>query len=730
MTDAELEAIANGQDTSTVNTQQAPTATAAPSTDLASMSDVELEALASGGTPPVTSAAPLTPAGDPSKPGYANGATADAAINESPLTSEQRLQMSLGNKSGRYDFLKKQFQDVIVDKSGDFRVKKDNTWYQVDPNTLEGVSPIEATARVLKGVGATALGMAASVANQATNLFVPGANFETNPFTIARSMTEGDKVASETGKEIAGALPTLGAVAAGIGTGGASLAATLGAAGLAGAAVEAGRTSLGRLEGTYQATPEQQMKDVGYEGLLNMAGVAVPAGVKFGINKFAEKRAARAVTEMLSGAPPEKLSLIRQTFGRMAGIADETFDRLATKDNGIQRFIDEKAGASFQGFADLQNTAAAGEVGQLGKIAKEAVSKIYEGNYNKALAAIPDNARINARDLTQPLMDMMAEQGLVRRNVSGAYEMLSEGAYRSLQKGLGLADDQALVAFDKASYKHMKELFELTSTLAETKGLRGAEGAKQVVNVGRILKNMTMQAAESGEVAQNSTLYRLASKMGATVQEAVPKALETTNPAAAASYRAANSAYAEMSKSLEPLIRAGKDPAAAAQLLSTITSKAVSKAPTRVMLQQVASQLESLGSKEAAASTRTLLNNIADRRAAIEFTKPMSQQLGIFQASSLAGSLGTAAVTGNPLPLLAVPAAMAMSSPAVSKTAFETGLKFNQMLRSVPKEKLSKLLYETNVLELGSQAIIRTPQLQEQTKGQLLNQVGVAGEQK
>lgn len=198
----------------------------------------------------------INPATGDLRPIMADGLSEETPINEPVVDIVDRLKLSVGNEKGSINYLKTKFEDAKVNSDGTMTVRKDGKWYAVDPdNGFAAVDAYKLTKRYLKGE-ITGEQYAAGY-GQITKEFIAD-NFDllddATFLTSAIAATALTKNVSSLAKE-AGAFAVTGGTASLL------------------------NTSLGRLMGTYEASPEEQMGEAGFEGLLNALGVAVlPAG--------------------------------------------------------------------------------------------------------------------------------------------------------------------------------------------------------------------------------------------------------------------------------------------------------------------------------------------------------------------------------------------------------------------------------------------------------------------
>ena len=193
--------------------------------------------------------------------------TPDAAQDSSPVGLWDRTKLALGNTRGQVNYLKSKYQDAgYVDGKG-LVVKDRGVWRKVDQSSMD---PWELTKDIVEG--------AVSI--------IP------NAVAAAEGAAAGAAVGGP-------AAPVTAAIGGIIG------------AGLGGAAAKAGDTILGRLAGTYDATPEENLRDIGYDALLSAGGQAVVAGAKPALSMLG-----KAVKNIASKAAPASKEILIDTIAR------------------------------------------------------------------------------------------------------------------------------------------------------------------------------------------------------------------------------------------------------------------------------------------------------------------------------------------------------------------------------------------------------------------------------
>ncbi len=163
--------------------------------------------------------------------------TPDTAIPKSPVALLDRLKLTTSTPARSLPYLKSKFDDAIVHPDKGVLVKQGGTWAQVDPDYLGTGTPWEKTRE-----------LAADVVDTADE--------------VAAGLVEGGAAA------IAGTLGTLAMGPVG------GYIASIPAAGAANKPLTKARFRLGRMLGTYTATPEEQLQDEFLEMAYAMAGQA------------------------------------------------------------------------------------------------------------------------------------------------------------------------------------------------------------------------------------------------------------------------------------------------------------------------------------------------------------------------------------------------------------------------------------------------------------------------
>ena len=234
-------------------------------------------------------------------PAYADGSDPNKALNKTPDGAAfARFKLAFSNKpvGAQVKYLEETYGkgNVQLSKGKNIVVKRDNEkWYRLDPAGMGEGDWVDKSLELTKDILADNADIALSV----------GAGIAT-----------------------AGAAAPLAA----------GLAAVKGA-GVVAAASGLGssmtRILMGRLAGTYEATPEEMIKDIGIETVLSLAGGTFVPGVKYGARELGAmfKKTAPVMAE----AAPEAKSLLTRVIGMTSGQGDEVASHWVSNSDKVGR---------------------------------------------------------------------------------------------------------------------------------------------------------------------------------------------------------------------------------------------------------------------------------------------------------------------------------------------------------------------------------------------------------
>jgi hypothetical protein len=402
------------------------------------------------------------------RPEYARGDSVDTPLNESPLDAVDRLRYSTlwGNKERIARALKEEgkFQDVQINEAGNVvMLDKDGAWKAFDPNN----SAWETTKNLVTGnwkrYGNAVLGAGKKAADMV------GLGEEVKSGLERFGLQDGFKIHAaerEALNDLADAAPEIAIqTALAALTMGTSLPAAGGAIGLKaglqaglksklalkgaewagegalmGAASASGRaalSSLGRLAGTYTATPEEQVSDGLLEMGLMAAGTPIFMGVsgalgavKNGLVNLGKKSAESEFGKKLMGGYIQGISPVK---------GNEVVEYVMQQPGHLSRFIDriEKAPLTkevgFDGAADQMSMK---YVVRLMKNSKQQLADASDALAEKLIKNYPENIQVDNKIIFRPLQKEMAAAGFIRGKTKDGALLRGENLIKALDDGM------------------------------------------------------------------------------------------------------------------------------------------------------------------------------------------------------------------------------------------------------------------------------------------------------
>jgi hypothetical protein len=639
--------------------------------------------------------------------------TPDMPMDSSPVELTDRLKLSVGNKAGSLEYLKQKFDNVKYNPEGELVVKKAGVWHRVDPESM-GSNPWEMTKEIV-----------GDLADVAPTIGLVGAS-------IGAGVATGGVA---TGFQAAGA--TLSGTAA--------LALNAGGQAAAGGITESIRTSLGRAVGTYKATPEEQMSDIGMEMLLNFGGQYVGAGVaavgKRGVGMLSK------AAKSLSKANPEGQGIIASVVGPVVGGADNV-DRLLKNPEVVTKHLDEAITVGKSESEAVQHLVQ-GQIDDLVKVADQApdaLSKQLNQNIGKLMAQAPDQFEPAINDSRKLLLANMLKDGLLRvedkvgRRIGG--NMVRPAILDPEVLMTKNLDDLniRMYSFDELGragqrtgfpnkFGNSKDAYDMAADMYTTifrnklKPQTGKAGVRQLMEFKEAI------ASKTWELMNNASEKGLgfAQSFFANADSVLDKQVNNTfaKNGMLNSWTTVNAEYSATKSLLNPLIAARK------KAIKTNAEIAFQPELNRIL----SNGAGNLASKNSLKGAVSLINNpvvtqsfenIFDRNAAKAFVP----KFGTYAKAAGAASIGSA-VSLNPVTALAFAGSAVGTSPRMvgrmlakvpqAGDAIEIGFKKLDFLKKVGPNKMPDLVNNPGLLNSFLQTGAEAMQLKEQVKGSLLN---------
>ena len=618
-------------------------------------------------------------------PSYANGLSPETAINISPISVEDRARLSVGNESGKIKFLRENYGAVTRSKSGDLLVqdKVSKLWHQVDPSGLGDGNPWEKTKELVKDV------------------------------------TELAPMATKIGVQL-GAAAGLAAV-----TGGTSLAAQAGTSAAVGAALSAGETSLGRLVGTYDATPEEQLKDVAIETLMNFGGTYVAAGVQPGLKMVAD--GVRKGAKAIGNAMPEAA---KSVLGSLSGAGTRSVNTLLQNPDEVTAAM-KAAGVGAQSSDDVVNNLVGDSIGKVSNIARQlrgSMSNMYDYMSKQVIQNIDDSFQPGFKEMQSKLESQLVSMGAGKVTPNGVFKAYSEQELRQLAKETGQVSDFLM---DKGSREVVDELVEQLNVLGSIKEASGPAGAMQVIKLNKIFGDLTMRLKETADDQALAPAQRALGTVRSAFDEHVMKRFDLSKPVMDAHtgqlssnlYNSLNEVYhktmTETSFLSRAVYQANKQgsyqpyEAAYKQLISKSGSNVTAKTSFDSALDIISRYGGDQGQAIANMGHVIKINDSA--KSWIPFTRPGA----LSQAISM-GSI-TGAVTGSPAAVVIGAGLTAATSPRMLKSLVTSSMAAKNFVSKLTPMQLKQMSSSPELLGKWAETIVQAPAFAESTKQSLID---------
>lgn len=441
-------------------------------------------------------------------PSYADGSSPDKPINKSPLSDAERLMLAAGNEKGTLNYLKRTYGEAGKDAEGNFIVKQGDLWHRVDPNGLGDrdawdVTNSVVTAAMPPPLRMLARGITGAKPTNKEELHEVGRDIIDNVFSGVKGgiigarggpgsaavgfgvgllapeaekaiskMIEGNEQQVAIAAGVLGAWPAWEGVKRLIKEKPALKGALTQTLALAG--TEFARTSLGRLVGTYEATAEEQLRDIGIESLLNLGGETVALGVKPTYQMLRN-----SFVNMASKATNRNKSILAKTWAAQTGRPEEAFRAalddhkavLPEADNALKKLgpnIDPKEA---RGILQREQNALLAAVGNESDLA---MKRDYNLDKSKIVAAIPDSASFSPKEAIKEVFEYLNTQGLGKVNEKGVFEPLTTKEMARMFSVDGKNVPKMLGGDTQATFNNIISVLNKYSQFESVKGKMGA----------------------------------------------------------------------------------------------------------------------------------------------------------------------------------------------------------------------------------------------------------------
>jgi hypothetical protein len=650
------------------------------------------------------------------RPAYADGLSPQSPLNKSPVDVTDRIKYAFGNKEGIVKDLKTKFEDVTQDKYGNYIVKSQGLWHRVDPKGLGDGDPWQRTKELVADAADVVPKAWAGAAMGATTGVLAGAlagGVGAAPGAVAGAIIGGaGAILSDAGSEeiqnvVEGNTGKLGTAAAILGAAGVATKegrAMIKGVGIPAAVVSGGaelaRTSLGRLVGTYDATPEQQLKDVGLEALMTLGGETISAGVKPTFKMLA--KAGNALVNL----PSTSKDVVANGLGTMSPAGASNIRTYLDEAPQVNKWFSLAKADAKQNGEDLEKTLTRQGIEQVKMMANDAPkanSAIYRKFQGQILNSVDDNFKSSADDVSRALymnfeqgglgqfvkdVPQYAEQGLkgpmttqrvaldeIAKHAADGKTFLPEGVRFELKPLNQILKEQAdtgivqELANDQKSYRYIRDLYNFAKQYEGSTELKGKQGALEMLKLKQTFGNKFHELIETSKDENITHLSRFFSAAEDGLDMKFTQAFDKATNVPGL-YSQMNQEYSTGKKGIQALLVAKR-----------LSEKQASDAPYETLFKQISAVKPDSNlvkkdalvaavkmSKEAGMSSiEDSFNNIRHIQVARSFV-PWAG--GSMTKYSL-GAAGGALLSGNPLAATGFGIGAAASSPRMNKIGID-----------------------------------------------------------
>lgn len=658
-----------------------------------------------------------------------NGKSPQSAINKSPLSALDRFKLSMGNEAGNIDYLKKRFDAVqpILDAEGkptsELAVMQNGKWYRTDANNGD----------------------------------------IRDAYDLAKAYVQNPS-------EFLGDLADLGpmGIAAGIAAtpAGAGLAAAGGTLGVAGAAAAAGasvgaltagiRTSLGRIVGTYDATPEEQVKDIAFETLLNAAGNTIAVGVKptakWVAGRLESIADAFTDTKLGGAAINAPKAAFKKVFSALS-VGEDNFDTMLEHPLKVRSTMEAAHQASGGNVSAYHDQITGQQIEQVKRIAQGArgtLTQIYGKMKDKLLQSVPETFSANYDDAIQSSYAGALEKGIgkiivgegqnaVEKTGADAAEYLAKNGLRgarfsllsqkemsnAVKAGAALKDEMGYLAVDSEAYAAVSGYFDDLARFANSAKSSGKQAAENLLNFKKIASDRAMAITNMEKVRDIPNVRHLINQSRAGVDKAIHNGLKEAG--VAGNFVEMNGTYSALAEKFAPLLNANYrfDKSGDPKVYETLLGQFLARPGKQVTNKFAVDAAIDAASEHGLGGLAKQLANSKLRIQVGEAAKafnPLSTESSRRMTQIGLSGVGGAVATGNPAWGAVIGAGMALRSPMTAKAGVnlaQAAFKGQQMLSRMPKSQIAQFMSSPEALTGFTSAILQAPAVRDQVSNQL-----------
>ena len=632
---------------------------------------------------------------DPSKYDVSFNDTSNP-LDISPLDVKERSKLALGNVKGSLAYLKGKFDQVAVEPEGGILVKRQGVWHKVDPSGLGSGDAWDMAKELGRDIaeGAVAYGPSAALSTIGAGL---GA---------AALGAGGAAAGGAAGAPAAGVGAVPGAIAGG--GAGAIIGGVAGAA-AGGALGEGIRTSLGRVVGTYEATPEEQLKDIGWEGLLNAGGQVIGLGVKPGLAALKG-----ALGSVASKATPAGKDALAQVWGLSTGAGPTRVRYAMDAPDEVVNYLGKVAKGSSA--IDAENTLkdlSIAEAKSLMGPARSALSSKFGALQGDFLDAVPANMEFKVQDMLKTTMMQMEQAGLgkiVEEKGIGRFKLFNQA---EIDKKLAAGNIPDVI--DSKSLDAIDDFVTEMNKFSAVPVLKGRSGAEATMKIKRAMSDAFYSITD--DKAPN--IKRSVAKYSSELNDYLGGVFDKSKaPGLAERYVNMNNTYTKFSSAVQEADRMMRETNGPELFVNKLTSLAGANRSLKGTAGALAELLGPAGEKR--------IQNILSADAARGFVgyMPNLGKLSTAGAATLGagGALAAGSAVANPLLTAGV---ASQTSPRLVLKQIQYMKKFSDFIKGMSPAQKDQFLRSPEAVGTAVRTLFTSFANEEKQTEELLKQGGV-----
>jgi hypothetical protein len=579
--------------------------------------------------------------------------TPDTARDISPIGLMDRAKLTLGNAKGKLEYLKTKFDDVKYDANKGLVVNNKGIWQAVDPSGLGDGDAWDMTKELVKDV----------------------ADFSDTALSAIGS--------------------GLGAAAGAV----ASPAGSVVGAGVGGGLAEAARTSLGRLWGTYDpGTPEEQIKDIAIESLLNMGGQGLALGAKATLGTLG-----KAFKNIGAQASETSKDLIGETLGRVTGAGPQsTRIMMDQTDEVIKDIARVKSATRTTGeMVDLLRSEQLKTAEQILEEAPKALTSQFGKLKSQLIAEADSIPKTNIGEVATNALSSIEEMGLLRRTTDGAgntvFKVMDDEAAIALRNQ---GKNAAILA--PTVQAELKPIVDQLNKFTKLGEFEGKQAAATLMDLKRTVNDVYRDlVGPSTSPSVKGLLDNFRTQFSQGIGQVFDKAGLTNQ------YMSTVNIYQKYADAVNMARKMAMQDNGAENFVKKLVTDSGANRTFKDLAQDLASLMGQSGSDK--------INSITTKEAAKAFT-PWLPKTGIIPQIGIGGAVAAAPMTGG-VSLAAIPA----SSPRVALNAVKYGQQGLKLLQSLNPTQRIELLQNPELLSTFLRTTMTAAVNEEQQTNQLIN---------